>query len=269
MLARFGFLAVVMFWLTMNVLLWRAEYGIGQAGGSPVPVDTVVRRILTAPDDSSLEIRRNGERIGYCHWVAGAVEELTLETPEEMEGLPEGMVVRPSGFGIRMDGGILTGDASDRVRFNLSMELTAEREWREFTLRLGARPAEWEIKASVERQTVELRWGGEEGALVRQFGFDELRDPRRLVEEMGGPLALAFFPRLAPLATDEMWGLGLEWEARMDWLPIGGSRVQAYRLTARLVDRHRVVIWVSRVGEILRVDLPEGFSVVNDVLVNF
>jgi hypothetical protein len=269
MVARFGFLAVVLFWLTMNVLLWRVEYGVGRGGGSPVPVETVVRRILTAPDDSSLEIRRNGERIGYCHWVAGAVEELTLDTPDELEGMPEGMVARPTAYGIRLDGGILAGETSDRLRFNLSMELTADREWREFRLRLGARPTEWEIKGSVKEESVELRWGGEDGSLVRRFTFEELRDPRRLAEELGGPLMSAFLPRVGPIAIDEMWGLGLDWEARMDWLPIGASRVQAYRLTARLFDRHRVVIWVSRVGEIMRVDLPEGYSIVNDVLVSF
>jgi hypothetical protein len=269
MLARIGFLAVVLFWLTMNVLLWRSELGLGRQGGSSIPVDMVVRRILTAPDDSSLEVRRNGERIGYCHWVAGAVEELTLETPEEMEGLPEGMVRRPTAYGIRLDGGLLAGEQSERLRFNLSMELTAEREWREFTLRFGARPMEWLIQASAETGAVELRLGGESGLVVRRFSLEELRHPDRLMEELGGPLALMFLPWMGRLGAEEGAGLGLTWEARSDWLSLGGSRIQAYTLTARLVDRHQVVIWVSRVGEILRVDLPEGISVVNDVLVNF
>jgi hypothetical protein len=192
-----------------------------------------------------------------------------LETPGEVEGMPEGMVARPTAYGIRMDGGILAGETTSRMRFNLSMELTADREWREFTLRIGARPTEWEIRGSMEQQSVELFWGGENGSLIRRFGFDELRDQRQFVEEIGGPLALAFLPKFGSWAAEETWGFGLEWEARMDWLPIGGSRVRAYRLTARLLDRHRIVIWVSRVGEILRVDLPEGYSVVNDVLVNF
>jgi hypothetical protein len=253
----------------MNILLWRAEYGAGRQGGSPVPVETVVRRILTAPDDSSLEIRQNGERIGYCHWVAGAVEELTLETPEGMEGLPEGMVLRPSAYGVRVDGGILAGEATSRLRFNLSMELTEDREWREFTLQLGARPGEWDIKGSAESQTLEVRWGGSDGALVRRIQFDELRDPGLLLEEMVGPMALVFLPRVGAVGGGGFGDWGLEWEARMDWLPVGGSRVRAYRLTAPLLDRHRVTIWVSRVGEILRVDLPEGYSVVNDVLINF
>jgi hypothetical protein len=269
MLARIGFLAVVLFWLTMNVLLYRAEYGLGRQGGGAVPVDMVVRRILTAPDDSSLEIRRHEERIGYCHWVAGAVEELTLEIPEELAGLPEGMVRQPTAYGIRLDGGILAGEKSDRLRFNLSMELTAEREWREFTLRFGVRPLEWELKASAETRVVELRLGGDNGWMVRRFSFEDLRHPERLLEELGGPLALMVLPWMGRLGAEESAGLGLTWEARIDWLSFGGSRVQVYTLTARLLDRHQVVIWVSRVGEILRVDLPEGISVVNDVLVSF
>ena len=65
MFQRLLFLGIVAFFASMNVLLWRMEFGGSSRFGSPVPVEAVVERILTAPDDSSLEIRRNGERIGY------------------------------------------------------------------------------------------------------------------------------------------------------------------------------------------------------------
>ena len=48
MLARPTFLAIATFWLTMNVLLWRAEYG-SHNGETPVPLELVWRKILTAP----------------------------------------------------------------------------------------------------------------------------------------------------------------------------------------------------------------------------
>lgn len=270
MIYRLGFLVIGLFWVTMNVLLWRAEFGVGRRGGSPVPVEVVVRRILTAPDDSSLEIQRNGARIGYCHWVAGAAEELTMETAPEMEGLPEGMVQKPTAYGVHLEGGILTGEGATRIRFELELELTAERDWREMRLRLGTRPSVWELKASAVTQEVEVRWGLEGGGMsMRRFTLEELRDPRRLVEEVGGPIVAALLPRLGLEPDGPGLSMGLEWEARSDWLRIGATRVQGYRLTARLLDRHEVVVVVSRVGEIMRVELPDGIALVNEVLVNF
>jgi hypothetical protein len=58
------------------------------------------------------------------------------------------------------------------------------------------------------------------------------------------------------------------WQARTDWLKVSGARVRAYRLEAPLWDRHRIVIVVNRVGEIMRVELPGGLSLANDLLLN-
>ena len=62
--------------------------------------------------------------------------------------------------------------------------------------------------------------------------------------------------------------LGLRWEARNDWLKIGHSQVRVYRLHTRLLDRYQAVVVVSRVGEILRVELPNGLLLVNEALTN-
>jgi hypothetical protein len=42
--------------------------------------------------------------------------------------------------------------------------------------------------------------------------------------------------------------------------------VRVYRLQARLLDRYQIVVVVSRVGEILRVELPNGLLLVNEAL---
>lgn len=269
MLQRVLFFSIVVFFATMNVLLWRVEFGGSSRLGSPVPVESVVRRILTAPDDSSLEIRRDGQRIGYCHWIAGAAEELVLETPAEMEGLPEGMVRRPQAYGVHLEGGILSGPAATRVRFSVEVKLDEEQQWREFILRLGTRPSEWEIIASADQRMVEVRHGPEVAGWRRQFKFEELREPRQWVSELAGPAVGALMPQLMQLPGLGDKDLELGWVARSDWMKVGGTRVQAYRLETKLLNRHEISILVSRVGEIMRVELPGGLSLVNEVLVNF
>jgi len=44
--------------------------------------------------------------------------------------------------------------------------------------------------------------------------------------------------------------------------------VRAYRLQTRLLDRFQALIFVSSVGEILRIELPDEIILVNDQLTN-
>jgi hypothetical protein len=45
--------------------------------------------------------------------------------------------------------------------------------------------------------------------------------------------------------------------------------VRVYHLQARLFDRYHIKVTVSRVGEILRVDLPDDWVLVNEALVQW
>ena len=74
---------------------------------------------------------------------------------------------------------------------------------------------------------------------------------------------------LGPMPGAQKGGLslGVQWTARNDWIEIGHTSVRAYRLEATLLDRYRMRIIVSRVGEILRVDLPDEWELVNDHLI--
>ena len=54
----------------MNFLLWRSQWGAHSRIGNAVPVEVVWEKILTAPDNSSLEIYDHERKIGNCHWLA-------------------------------------------------------------------------------------------------------------------------------------------------------------------------------------------------------
>jgi hypothetical protein len=268
MLSRLMLLAIVGFFATMNVLLWRVEFGESSRFGSPVPLESVVERILTAPDDSSLEIRRGGERIGYCHWIAGTAEELVLETPPGLEGMPDGMVSRPKAYAVHVEGGILTGPVETRARFSLEMKLNEQHAWRELVLRLGNRPDAWEVRASAISRVIEVGQGPAGTGWSRRFTFEELDEPGKWALELGGPALAAWLPELWQVSRMGEMKVDPGWQARTDWVKVGGMRVQVFRLTGRISERHEVTILVSRVGEIMRVELPGGFTLVNEVLVN-
>ena len=55
MINRIAFACVALFWVVMNVLLWRFEYGAHNSTGSPVPADVP---LASTPSDGSLASRR-------------------------------------------------------------------------------------------------------------------------------------------------------------------------------------------------------------------
>ncbi len=71
MRSRIFFAAIAGFWLVMNYLLWRSQSAAHTAIGSEVPPEIVWDKILTAPDNSSLEIYDHDQKIGFCHWTGG------------------------------------------------------------------------------------------------------------------------------------------------------------------------------------------------------
>jgi len=266
MFNRVYFPLVAFFWIVMNVLLWRAEFGGGPELSSSVSTEVVWQKILTAPDDSTLEISRNGKRVGYCRWGPNAGEELATGKISRDDFVPEGMVKQLRRYTIDLEGNLLSGEPATRVRFNLHLVLATNHLWRELSLRIATRPEVWIIHTTAADQTLEIKYEDESGKWTRRFTFDELRDPRKLLEEFAGPLPLALVGPLTGLEEPKNLSLGLKWEARNDWLKIGHSQVRVYRLQAHLLDRYQVVVVVSRVGEIMRVELPGGWALVNEAV---
>ena len=55
-------------------------------------------------------------------------------------------------------------------------------------------------------------------------------------------------------------------ETRSDWLSVGRSRLKVHRLTARLPGQLEATAFISRAGEILKVQLPDRLLLVNEAI---
>jgi hypothetical protein len=267
MLPRSLLLVLTAFWLTMNALLWRAEYGGRPGLGSSVPAHVVWEKILTAPDSSSLTIFRRGQKIGFCHWVTSIGEDLSRLSANDVP--PEGMVGRIANYRLELDGNVVLGEPTERLRFDSHLTLGRDTQLQEIEIRANLRPASWEIRSSLAQKTVRFSGQDEAGEFSRVYKFSDFEHPEALLQEFAGPFAAGLVSGLGlPSLRDPqaLQTLGLRWEARHESLLLGHSKVRAYRLEARLLDRFALVVFVSRAGEILRVELPEGITLTNDQL---
>lgn len=266
---RACFLLVTAFFVTMNVLLWRSEFGGRGHLGTPVPAQLVWEKVLTSPDNSFLEIRHHGVKIGRAHWAANIIEELPDEEALFDELSPEGMVKQLTGYDLDFDGSVSLDDLT-RLRFNFNLKLATNQSWREMSFKLSMKPVSWEVQASALTQSAHFSMEEDAERIERSFTFADLKNPEKLIRELGGPAlpaALAAFGVPLPSAnTNAPLSMALRWEAHHDRLKLGSNQIRVYRLEARLFDRFKATLFVSPVGEILRMELPDEIILANDAL---
>ena len=270
MIPRAILLLLAAFWLTMNALLWRAEYGQVRSTGSPVPTTVVWRKILTAPDSSSLTILHHGERVGFCQWVTSVGE--ALSKLQDEEATPDAAVEHLTGYHVRIDGNLVLSQLPQKARFEANLKLSPKRRWQEVHARLNLGSAVWDLHSTVADQILRIKGDDPNLQFERAFTFAELRNPERLLEEFAGPFASGVLRGLgwsSGATSNAMTNLGLEWQAHEVTTRIGRATVRAYRLDTVVLERYRAVILVSRVGELLRAELPDEYVLVNDQLANF
>ena len=254
MTSRLTFPVIVVFWLTMNFFLWRAEYG-PHGGQTPVPVDLVWRRILTAPDASSLTVYRNGERTGFCEFSTSVEQEMAKLDVDKPP--PEGIVAR-AGYQIHFSGNLSLGDFTNRVKFDGRIQFSSRRDWREINLKITLHGATVELHSVATNQTVRLVITSDGEVMERNFSFADLQNPNTLLRSFLGNSAggwLDGFELPVLPQTQAALAQGIQWQARRDRVKIGLEPLPAYRLETRILD-WPVIVYVSTLGEILRVQLP-------------
>ncbi|MDB6016565.1 MAG: hypothetical protein JWR19_1054 [Pedosphaera sp.] len=271
MASRIALLLITLFWLLMNALLWNSEFGSRDHIGGTVPLAVVWQKILTAPDNSLLEMTHHGQRAGYCRWAAIVGQDAANLKPAAANTRPDGIVEELPNYRIDFEGNLLLNEAASRLHFDLSVRFDTNQAWQELKLQVGLRPANWEVHSLAREQTVHLFMEDDEGKSERVFTMADLQNPEALARAFALPLPLAaMVPASLPRDRQQpalALSLGLKWEARDDWITFGHTAVRVYRLQAHLLDHYQVVIIVSRVGEILRVELPDDLVMVNDRLI--
>jgi|TARA_B110000467_G_scaffold62539_1_gene57070 hypothetical protein len=258
------FPVILLFWLAMNVLLWRAEYGDTDRG-SRVSNDVVLNKIFNAPDASNLRVSQNGTLLGFVHW-----EIIPDEVYFSGTNQPVGRVESIKGYTLALDGRIQIETLKTKLRFTLRSILGADLGWQNVSATIDLPPSTWEFASAATNQVLSVKHDGALGQWERITPLAQLRNPAALLESFAGPV---FTPLLEPLlppitvlgqAGSAPLELGLEWAAYNDAIRLGSTRVRIYRIEAKLPGERVITVLVSRVGEILQVIFPGQLEFTNE-----
>lgn len=259
-----GLLAI--FWAVMTGLLWRSEYLGGNLSAIPVDPGSVWQRILTSPDSSSLAIMHQGERLGFCHLITGVGSSLDQAGSTNA---PEGMVRNIECYRMDFSGSLDGLDNGANLRFDGAITLSDRQAWEHFQLQLISRPWFVTMESKRDEDVLHLSVQGPEFSTRRNLRLSELNNPAAVIGDILNPivpLAAGLLPLPVHGHSLEPGQTTLEWVATTDRLVINNSPSQIYRLELNAPEGLEMVILVSRAGEILRVDLPRNFKMVNEAL---
>jgi hypothetical protein len=177
------------------------------------------------------------------------------------------MLAESSLYTIDVDGNFMIPNNETRYRFTLSVEFDFRKNWRRLFFRYIARPSTWELEANAAGEQVTLRYRLDDVHWTRTFSFEELRDPSALLAEFGseGYLFQMIRQMLGPLAETASKP-SMEWSAHRDQIRLGRSHMRVYQLNGELMRRFPLSLHVSRVGEILKVELPGNVHLNNEAI---
>jgi hypothetical protein len=256
MTARLTFLGLAVFWLTMNALLWRTEFG-AHSGDTPVPLALVWHKILTAPDASSLTVYQDGKRVGYCEFSTSIGREMAEVDAEKPP--PEGLAKR-AGYQVHLVGNVAFNDFTNRLKFDGHLQFSNARQWRELDVKIGTHHTVIEIHSLAAKQSAHFKVISDGAVLERDLTFAELQNPASVVGAFAGdfadPLIGALdLPDLAAVNTAQT----MKWRAFRMRVEIGNESVPVYRLETSVLGRN-ITADISTLGEVLRVELPGNLT---------
>jgi hypothetical protein len=256
---RITFFLIAAFWVTTNVLLWRTEYG-SHGGEISVPLDLVWKKILTAPDVSTMNVYQNGERTGFCEFSTSVEQEMA--NLDENSPPPEDLAAH-AGYQIRLNGNISIGDFTNRVKFDGRFDFSSVHNWRALSLKISSRAVTVDIHSIATNRTVAMEIRTDGSTELHVFNFADLQSPNKLLRAFSENSAGDFFGgfELPELPQTPALAQTIHWQASRERLMLGREPVSVYRLQTQIFA-NKIVIYVSTLGEILRVELPGNITAV-------
>ncbi|HAM72798.1 MAG TPA: hypothetical protein DCM86_14245 [Verrucomicrobiales bacterium] len=271
---RIFYSAVFLFWAVMSGLLIQSEFGELHTTGIPVPPDVIWKKAILATDPSLLAVTYHGltNRIGSFKCIPGILEEVPdLSTNDPDADLPEGMARALAGYSLDLDGTLLLflDPLTNHLRVSLNIKTDTNLVWQTLHLQVGLRPETWTFEADAPGQTLRVKTEGGGAVDEKTYRFAELSNPGRLLRQFGGLFMPDLFTGMLGGGADGPGSaLRIEIDSRKDHrLRMGSQRFRCFRLRFSILGRYSATLYLNpQSGEILRLDLPNQVSLVNETL---
>jgi hypothetical protein len=234
----------VVFWLAMMAALVRVEIFPRQIGVSTVPPERVMRSIFANPEPVNLVVFYRQRPIGHCN--------ISIPPEQRVDGsykVHSDLKLNLTVLGV-----------PSKMLLSGSSTFDAEHQLKDFSLRIKIADGEIELFGDDVSQKVNLVLNFGDIPKKQQFDFSEIRGAG-FVNAFGLP-GLANFAFLGGATTPGH--LNGTTRTYYDWLWERDTRQRAYLIDSRLDNDLWAKLWVSELGEVLRVETSMGLTMKPD-----
>lgn len=256
MLWRLATGLIVLFWAVMTVLLVRHSYFPSEAEFAAIPVRMLMERYSRNPSIGNTLQLMQGDR------KCGNVTLVLLDWKDLATGAHKGFTWQAGGS---VEAEPRTTPET-RVTWSFSGDFTDDERWERMAL--GAQSSATKTFVSVgwrtgqEMPAIEVRKGDK--VIMDTAGALAQAKQSPMMAGMGGITSL--IPGMGTMnkavSLEHLIRLGAK-EAAM---PLGGKPRKAFVLTTSLMSLYQAKAWFTEAGELVRVDLPSGFRLVNPLV---
>ena len=255
MLWRIATGLIVLFWAVMTVLLVRHHYFPPEAEYSVVPVHLVLERYAANPSPSNtLTLRKDGQNCGNMTMAL-------LDWKEPGTAQHKGFTWQAGGL---VDVNSQSSPEA-RITWSFSGDFTQDERWERIAL--GARSSLTDTFVNVqwrlgqELPTIEVRKGDK--IVMDTKAAMEQAKTNPMMAGMGGLTSmLPSFLGNKAVSLERLIHLG----AKEASVRLGGRPRKAFVLTVSLMSLYQTKCWFTEAGELIKVDLPQGFRLVNPLV---
>ncbi len=242
----------------MMAALVRVEFFTVPSEFEVLPNPVVMNRIFAHPEPARLNIFYQGERVGFCR-----VEIAKLQEPDGDEMTVEDIEAskKPGAYRLRLD--FTMYEQAMRIRIAGEGVFNRRYEILKFSARSRFGDAQVDVKGDDQSRKVQTVFTMGQRRETREFDFDQMKGTG-----LSGAIGLSGFSG-ATLPNSADGGLGPEslvTRTQLDQLQVGESKLRTYRVETRLNENLWAKMWVSQLGEVLRVDTSVGLTMLADSL---
>jgi hypothetical protein len=242
----------------MTYLLLERTYWTS-ANKQPLPISEVLEAVATCESTGvdNMNVTYNGKKVGEAS--------LRLRHLPEAKAAEQGKALAKYALDFS---GLISHQTDNNIKQSLSWQLAGSlndlQNWTSIALHLRVAESNTSISATWQQgdsqPTLEVR---KHGQVVLDMQGLELQT-QSLKQMMG--LNLESLPQLQKFQSKQALEEALSIQAYTNYFTLAGEKREARSITISLLGLYKVEFLFSKAGEIVRVDLPGGWQLVNPLI---
>ena len=255
MLWRLASALILIFWAVMTTLLVRHTYFPAEAEFAPVPMSLLMQRFAsTAMPSNTLQLRQGKTLLGNATLAIVDWKDTATGASKGYTWQVGGMIEAPPDLGQQA-----------RVTWNFSGDYTTDGRWERIALSARSSATDTFVNVSwklgQELPVIEVR-KGDKIVMDTATAMEQAKSNPMLAGMGGMTSMLPSFLGNKAVSLEHLINLS----AKEASIRLGNRQRKAFLLTASLMNLYQTKAWFTEAGEIIKVDLPQGYRLTNPLV---